>query len=163
MLYSGVVPATLVGNCCGHCLDNKRHLRSSVIIFLCTAEMLREFLYNKAIRQVLRQFTSLLHVQRVASVQGGVKDIGRMSTFAHRDLDGIFFVGFTSAIVALIQLERYVGCVVKLRDPAIRDGQTRQKDKIDQRVYVALFGEITGKRAPAMISSFFKVLDYFSE
>jgi len=41
----------------------------------------------------------------MTGIQGRVKDIGRMSTFAQRDLDGIFFVGFSPAIVTLVQLE----------------------------------------------------------
>jgi hypothetical protein len=47
----------------------------------------------------------LLHVQRVPSIQGRVKDVGRMSTFAQRDLDGVFFVRFPPTIVAFVQLE----------------------------------------------------------
>jgi len=106
-----------------------------------------------------------------------------MSTFAQRELDGIFLVGFSPAIVAFIQLEptgklihtppskrgkdtRYMRlsepvsnrserafpdirspvayCIVQLREPPIRDGQSRQKNEIDQRVDMALLGEITG-------------------
>lgn len=36
-------------------------------------------------------------------------------------------------------------CIVELRNPSIRDGQARQKDKIDQSVDVALLGKITCK------------------
>jgi hypothetical protein len=53
--------------------------------------------------------------------------------------------------------------VVKLRDPSIRYGKSGQKNQIDQRMDVALLGEITGQRAPAVVACFFKVLDYFSE
>ena len=35
-------------------------------------------------------------------------------------------------------------CVVQLRDPPISDGQSRQKNKIDKRVDMALLGEVTG-------------------
>jgi hypothetical protein len=52
-----------------------------------------------------RGLPSLLHIQRVSSIERRVKNIGRMSTFAQRKLDGIFLVGFSPPIVALIQLE----------------------------------------------------------
>ena len=35
-------------------------------------------------------------------------------------------------------------CVVQLREPPIRDGQSGQKNEIDQGVDMALLGEITG-------------------
>ena len=43
-----------------------------------------------------------MYVQGVPGIQGRVKDVGGVSAFAQRDLDGIFFVGFAPSVVTLI-------------------------------------------------------------
>lgn len=88
---SQVVPA-LVGNCRGQCPEDRGNFRARVLVLLRTAKVLRQLLNDKTIRQVLGQFSSWLHVQRVSGIQGRVENVGRMSTFAQRELDRVFFI-----------------------------------------------------------------------
>jgi len=47
----------------------------------------------------------LLNVQRMTSIECGVQDVGGVSTFAYGELDRIFFVGISTAMVSLVEFK----------------------------------------------------------
>lgn len=44
-------------------------------------------------------------MERMPRIQGGVQDVGRMSTLAKRQLDRVLFVRVTTAKIPFIKLE----------------------------------------------------------
>ena len=80
--------------------------------------------YDEYLRYVVtikEKFSLLgLHIQRMPSVQGGIKHVGRMSSFTELEANGVFFVGSATTVITFVEFkpiassEYTVQAIVKL-------------------------------------------------